>query len=187
VAEKRDGGSPADAVQHRLGADEHARRRCGLVCRLLPVRARGPIGSWSPSAGSRHLTDVDAEECRKFFAQAAHADAQGLHLQATTVRAHDGTRVATARATQDLLVFRAGDSGATARAPGQIATVGARKQAGAAGSVVHADERAAFGGGRVVEHRPGEPDELLREDTAARVGAAAVHRLEGGPSRALVV
>ena len=132
---------------------------------------------WPRRAGPRHLADVDAEQRRQLFAQPAHTDAQGLHPQAAAVRAHDGPRLAAARAAQHLLVLRAGDGCATARALRQLPAVGARQQARAAGAVVDAHQRAALGGRRIVEHRAGQPHELLGEQ------AACAGRRRGGRPR----
>jgi hypothetical protein len=146
-----------------------------------------PGAACDPAGGGGGGPDFDAEQRGQFFAQPAHADAQRLHPEAAAVRAHDGPRLAAARAAQHLLVFGAGHRCATARALGQLTAVGAREQPCAAGAVVDADQRAARGRRRIVEHRSGEPDEFLGEHSAARIGTAAVHDFEGGPPRAFVV
>ena len=170
--EERHGGGAAHPVQHRLGADQDGGVGEG---RLRPGRTR---------AG--HLPHVRAEERRQFLAQTAHADPHGLHAQPAARRAHHRTGLVAARAPQHLLPTRLRRSRAAAGTAGQLAAVTTGQQAGAAGAVVDADQRAPLARRRIVEDGPGEADELLGEHAAARVGAATVDPFQDGPARPLL-
>ena len=162
--EEGHGSGAAHPVQHRLGADQHGGIGTG---RLRPGR---------PRAG--HLPHLGAEERRQLLAQPAHAGPQRLHAQPAAGRAHDRPGLVAARAAQHLLPARLRRRGAAAGTAGQLAAVTAGQQAGAAGAVVDADERAPLAAPR---HRRGRTGPAGR--TPRRTCRCAGRRRAGRPAR----
>ena len=162
------------------------RTRCSTASVPIRTGASGRGGSAPAAPRAGHLPHVRAEERRQFLAQTAHADPHGLHAQPAARRAHHRAGLVAARAPQHLLPTRLRRSRAAAGTAGQLAAVTTGQQAGAAGAVVDADQRAPLARRGIVEDGPGEADELLGEHAAARVGAATVDPFQDGPARPLL-
>ena len=168
VEEHHGGGAP-DPVQHGLGA--HQDRCGGTTGSAPPPRAPATSPTSTPSRAA-------SSSRSRLTPRAGSSAASGRSAAHTTGRVSRA-----ARALEHGFVVAPLCRGATTRATRQLPAVGAGEQPGPPGAVVDAHERPSHRrGARVLQHGAGQSNELLGEQPGTRVGAPAIHTLEGRPA-----